>query len=263
MIPVWVRVTGHAEVLLKIIFWMESSQTAALDCLCHGVVGPSSSTGLDLGHAELWLQEQMQATVGQQQRALDDPGERRTERLTLLFTAYCIAFCKAAVMWLGIPGNSDSPVLSCLCCTVSKSPFIDLWNHSYFSKNLWSPFMRSVICWALFRLKKGFFGGSSGSCTLQKTHTDSKNDRNQSRWPLTWKLEVYCSRYCTYISIEFACSFCLSHTNSLYLLLTLEIFLVKQTLSVWNRWHVYYSNTYIHTLKQLSFITLLTCKQIS
>lgn len=187
MIPVWVGVTGHAEVLLQILFRVESPQAAALDRLCHGVVGPSSSAGLDLGHAELWLQEQMQAAVGQQQRVLDDPGEHRTERLTLMFTASW----KAAVMWLGAPGNSDSPVLSCLLCTVSKSPLIDLWSHSYFSKNLWSPFMRSVICWALFRLKKGFFGGSSGSCTLQNTHTQSKNDRNQSRWPLTWKLKVY------------------------------------------------------------------------
>ena len=49
------------------------------------------------------------------------------------------------------------------------------------------------------------------------------------------KTESIClqkSSKCTYISIEFACSFCLSHTNSLYLLLTLEIFLVKHTLLV-------------------------------
>ena len=41
-------------------------------------------------------------------------------------------------------------------------------------------------------------------------------------------------KYCewTYISIEFACSFCLSHTNSLNLRLTQEIFLVKHTLLV-------------------------------
>lgn len=38
----------------------------------------------------------------------------------------------------------------------------------------------------------------------------------------------------THISWEFACSFCLSHTNSLYLRLTLDTFLVKHTLSVWN-----------------------------
>lgn len=35
-----------------------------------------------------------------------------------------------------------------------------------------------------------------------------------------------------YIGMEFAWSFCLSHTNSLYLLLTHEIFLVKHTLVV-------------------------------
>lgn len=37
------------------------------------------------------------------------------------------------------------------------------------------------------------------------------------------------------MSSELACSVCRSHTNSLYLLLTLEIFLVKYTLSVYRQ----------------------------
>lgn len=35
------------------------------------------------------------------------------------------------------------------------------------SKNFWRPFILSVICCALFRLKKGFLGGRSGSFVLQ------------------------------------------------------------------------------------------------
>lgn len=38
-----------------------------------------------------------------------------------------------------------------------------------------------------------------------------------------------------YMGMEFAWSFCLSQTNSLYLLLTRDIFLVKHTLVVWIR----------------------------
>lgn len=52
--------------------------------------------------------------------------------------------------------------------------------------------MRSPICWALFRLKKGFFGGSPGSCTLRRTRkSDTKNKKtvnshNQHSWILNW-----------------------------------------------------------------------------
>lgn len=36
------------------------------------------------------------------------------------------------------------------------------------SKNFWRPFILSAICCALFRLKKGFLGGMSGSFVLQR-----------------------------------------------------------------------------------------------
>lgn len=52
---------------------VEAPQAAALHGLGHRVVGPPGCTGLHLGHAELRLQEQMQAAVGQQQRVLQDP----------------------------------------------------------------------------------------------------------------------------------------------------------------------------------------------
>lgn len=42
-----------------------------------------------------------------------------------------------------------------------------------------------------------------------------------------------CVFFTAYIGMEFALSFCRSHANSLYLLLTHEIFLVKHTLVVW------------------------------
>lgn len=63
--------------MLQIIYGVEASETTALDRLGHGVVGPTRSTGLYLGHTELRLQEQVQATVGQQQRVLEDPGGHR------------------------------------------------------------------------------------------------------------------------------------------------------------------------------------------
>lgn len=127
----------------------------------------------------------------------------------------------------------------CAAAYVKVHMCIDLWDHSYCSKNFWSPFIRSEICWALLRLKKGFFGGSSGSCNLQKTQMHPiKWQEPQCRFKLKvcvlflLKLPGQNTVKYTYISCEFACSFCLSHTNSLYLLLTLEFFLVKHTLSV-------------------------------
>lgn len=54
---------------------MEPSEAVSLDRLDHRVVGPTRSAGLDLGHAELRLQEEVQAAVGQLQRVLEDPGE--------------------------------------------------------------------------------------------------------------------------------------------------------------------------------------------
>lgn len=102
---------------------------------------------------------------------------------------------------------------------------------SYSSKNFWSPFIRSVICCALFRLKKGFFGGSPGSCILWQTQTLPLKHKP---WHRSFFRHEKHSKW-AYMSIEFSRSLCLSHTNSLYLLLTLEIFLVKHTLLVWNR----------------------------
>lgn len=74
-IPVWVTVTGRAEAMLQIVDRVESSEATALDRLGHRVVAPTCSTGLYLGHAELRLQEEVEAAVGQQQRVLEDPGE--------------------------------------------------------------------------------------------------------------------------------------------------------------------------------------------
>jgi len=130
---------------------------------------------------------------------------------------------------------------------VSKFTCLLIREITYCSKNLWSPFIRSVICWPLFRLKKGFFGGSSGSCTLQQQQQQQhKNTLKRTIVQVIFnrkteniiKLSGQNTVKPTYISWEFACSFCLSQTNSLNLLLTIEIFLVKHKLSVWNRTHV-------------------------
>lgn len=45
---------------------------------------------------------------------------------------------------------------------------------TYSSRKCLSPSMRSVICLALLRLKKGFFGGSSGRFTLKVTTQSNK-----------------------------------------------------------------------------------------
>lgn len=41
------------------------------------------------------------------------------------------------------------------------------WAVTHSSKNFWRPTILSVICCALFRLKKGFLGGRSGSFVLR------------------------------------------------------------------------------------------------
>lgn len=45
---------------------------------------------------------------------------------------------------------------------------------TYSSRKCLSPSMRAVICLALLRLKKGFFGGSSGRFTLKVTSQANK-----------------------------------------------------------------------------------------
>lgn len=62
--------------MLQIFCGVEPSEAITLDRLGHRVVGSTRSAGLYLGHAELRLQEQVQAAVGQQQRVLEDPGEQ-------------------------------------------------------------------------------------------------------------------------------------------------------------------------------------------
>lgn len=54
---------------------VEASEAVVLDRLGHRVVAPARGTGLHLGDAELRLQEEVEAAVGQQQRVLEDPGE--------------------------------------------------------------------------------------------------------------------------------------------------------------------------------------------
>lgn len=60
--------------MLQIFCGVETSEAVSLDGLGHRVVGPTRSTGLHLGCAELRLQEEVQAAVGQQQGVLEDPG---------------------------------------------------------------------------------------------------------------------------------------------------------------------------------------------
>lgn len=60
--------------------------------------------------------------------------------------------------------SGDSPVLFCLC---GKVHVLISRAVTHSSKNFWRPTILSVICCALFRLKKGFLGGRSGSFVLQ------------------------------------------------------------------------------------------------
>lgn len=94
---------------------MEPSEAAAVHGLLHRVAGLSSGAGLHLGHAELRLQEQVQAAVGQQQRVQHDPeGETQAQRASRASVA---AGCHVAadvptegVVAPGLKGTSDSPV---------------------------------------------------------------------------------------------------------------------------------------------------------
>lgn len=166
IIPVGIRFTGHAHILLQILFRVKPPQTTLLYGLGHRVVGSSGSTGLHLGSAELWLQEKMQQTVGQPQRALQDPvKQQKSTNYIAVKIDFIAIYEKTAVMGCFL----DCVIFVFQYVKVQK--FIDLWGQSYFSRNIWRPFIRSVICWALFRLKKGFFGGSCGNCTLQNTET--------------------------------------------------------------------------------------------
>lgn len=61
--------------MLQIVDGVEPSEAIALDRLGHRVVAPTRSTGLNVRHAELRLQEEVEAAVGQQHRVLEDPGE--------------------------------------------------------------------------------------------------------------------------------------------------------------------------------------------
>lgn len=63
--------------MLQVVGGVEAPEAAVLDRLGHRVVAPARSTGLYLGHAELRLQEEVEAAVGQQQRLLEDPGGTR------------------------------------------------------------------------------------------------------------------------------------------------------------------------------------------
>lgn len=61
--------------MLQLVDGVEASEAAALERLGHRVVAPTRCTGLYLGHAQLRLQEEVEAALGQQHRVLEDPGE--------------------------------------------------------------------------------------------------------------------------------------------------------------------------------------------
>ena len=66
-------------VLLLVIQGVESSQGSATaqHGLFHSVVRPATGAGLHLIYTQVRLKEEVQAAVGQQQRALQGPGTHR------------------------------------------------------------------------------------------------------------------------------------------------------------------------------------------
>lgn len=109
-------------------------------------------------------------------------------------------------------------------------------SYDYWSVRLFLTFLKtsgglSSAQWSAGHCS-GWRKGSLGAALVAlscKRHT-----HRLKKWLIghSWLLLCSKSNKWAYISSEFACSFCLSQTNSLYLLLTLEIFLVKHTLSV-------------------------------
>lgn len=170
--------------------------------------------------------------------------------------------CLRENMW---PGSLWKLVIHCFCNVFFfwqgvKVHILINRSVTHSSKNFWRPFILPAICCALFRLKKGFFGGRSGSVALWWEKESSANMHPEKTGCFIFD-RCYRKRdiHLAYIGMEFAWSVCLSHTNSLYLLLTHDIFLVKHRLVVWNRRSV----TRWVRWKQSLFFLPLTCKQIS
>lgn len=65
--------------------------------------------------------------------------------------------------------RSHDPVFSWLHCVSKSRQVLIKWSHSHSVRKFWRPVILSVICRALFMLKKGFLGGSVGSRDLQTT----------------------------------------------------------------------------------------------
>lgn len=105
--------------MLQIVDGVEASETTALDRLGHRVVAPTCSTGLHLGHAELRLQEEVEAAVGQQQRVLEDPGEHGKEQMEPLSSVSNYLFVRKHMTRQFVEPR-DSRVLFCFCGGVLK-----------------------------------------------------------------------------------------------------------------------------------------------
>lgn len=140
-----------------------------------GPPGPQSSGSYPQRRPLSWTRWAASAGrgAGSCRTAAEGPGGswRRwtvSNRCALYWT---VCFLWKRVTWCFVePG--DSPVLFCLCGKVHILINRGAVTHS--SKNFWRPTILSVICCALFRLKKGFLGGRSGSFVLQwgkKKHT--------------------------------------------------------------------------------------------
>lgn len=221
---------------MQILLRVEPLEPAALDRLGHRVAGLSGSAGLHLGHAEPWLQEQVEAAVGQQQRVLQDPGEIEKEREALGKWGCCAEDVTCSLVY-----KQSS------CGLVWTELMIHKFRVECTEKFL--VFVTGQGCVLLFqKWLKAFHALSDLLCVVQAEEgvlwgqlwqlfpeKDTRSLFKVTQLEVRAKKMSFGYRKGAYISWELAWSFCRSHTNSLYLLLTLEIFSVKHTLLVYTR----------------------------
>lgn len=220
-----------------------------------GPPGPQSSGSCPQRRPLSWTRWAASAGrgAGSCRTAAEGPGGS-WRRWTWATAALCIElFVSCGNVWRGALWNLVM-FLFCLCRRVLKFRY---WSAGLL---LTLPRTSGVLPssrWSALRCsgwRKGSWGAGLEVLSFSGKRKNKVNIRRKKQEPTLLFFETP-----AYIGMELALSFCLSHTNSLYLLLTHEIFLVKHTLVVWHRT----SQLFDGWGENSRSFHLLTCKQIS
>lgn len=163
-------------------------------------------------------------------------------------------------MWPGVNGTNDSPV-SCWVCR--KISCVCNWTRLCLTVPKMTEGL-SCAQWSAVRCsdwRRGSLGATLVAVPWKRHEVTLQNDTARGEGKKKWASHTGKGAY---ISRELAWSFCRSHTNSLYLLLTLEIFSVKHMLLVYTGRQKCNLNVSVAGIETpLSPFFLLTCRQIS